>query len=70
MTSKRFHKLYYSEMAKLMRGNKKAGQVLKAVRKCRPLFNAERPGYQDMWEMLRPMFVQLPYNRGVKIPER
>jgi hypothetical protein len=72
MTKKRFHKLFCAEMAKLMKGNDKAGQVLKHTRTCTPVWDKipGGPSYQAAWTMVRQSFVDMPYNQGITVPER
>jgi len=69
MTAKRYHKLAMSEMGKIMKGNKKAGQVLKACRKATPKWDMlPEKSYQAAWEHVRPVFVNMPYNTEATVP--
>lgn len=70
MTSKRFHKLFCAELAKLMKGNPSAGAVLKYARNCTPIWENVPGGksYQAAWNMVRPMFVDMPYNTEATVP--
>lgn len=72
MTKKRFHKLFYSEISKLMKGNPKAGQVMKNALTCTPVWEKipEGPNYQAAWDMVRKAFVDLDYNKGKLVPEK
>lgn len=69
MTAKRYRKLAMAEMSKLMRGHEKAGYCLKTCRTATPIWD-KVPGrsYQGAWNMVRPAFVNMPYNTESTVP--
>lgn len=52
MTAKRYRKLGYALMSKIMVGSKDAGKVLKAMRKAKPNNGLT---YAQAWEYLKPI---------------
>ena len=71
MKAKRYRKLALAEMSKLMKGKPKAGQVLKNCKTATPHWE-KIPGnsYQGAWDMIRPMFVNMPYNTEDTVPRK
>lgn len=54
MTSKRYHKLFQSYMARVMANGKGAGRVLRAARRADPLKSGVHRSYKEAWEALAP----------------
>jgi hypothetical protein len=60
MTKKRYHKLMYAALSRLMHDDEKnhmTGECLKAGRNDRPRFGAHEGlnSYQDAWNMMLPL---------------
>ena len=59
MTAKRFHKLFRSEMTKLMAGKPGAGECIRAAANANPFRedgSSNVKSYQEMWTALRSAF--------------